>query len=123
MYLQGVVRFAFLCFLAIEARTVHADKPFVSFSRYDDADMMFSGGNRRRWGWWKKVKRKVRQAFRWVKHYYYKTHPAKLRACKKRCLVTSLRCGKGYAKCFGVCAGVCYFKSRYRTYVWRRIRG
>ena len=118
MYLQGVVRFAFLCFLAIGARTVQADEPLVSLAGYDDADM-FSGGNRRRWGWWKKVKK----AFRWVKQYYYKTHSAKLRACKKRCLVTSLRCGKGYAKCFGVCAGVCYFKSRYRTYVWRKIRG
>ena len=123
MYLQGVVRFAFLCFLAIEARTVQADEPLVSLSRYDDADMMFSGGNRRRWGWWKKVKKKVKKAFRWVKKYYYRTHSKKLRKCKKRCLVTSLRCLKLYPKCFLKCAGLCYLKSRYRTFVWRKIRG
>ena len=121
MYLQGVVRFAFFCILAIEMRTVQADEPLVSLARDDDADMMFSDGNRRRWGWWKKVKK----VFRWVKRYYYKTHPARLRACKKGCLVTSRRCGGGsrYARCFGACAGRCYVKARYLTYVWRRIRG
>merc|ERR1719474_1028996 len=74
--LQGIFRVVFLCFLAIEIRTVQADEPLVSLA-LDDADMMVSRGDRRRWGWWKKVKKAVKKTvkktFRWVKHYYYKT--------------------------------------------------
>ena len=122
MYLQGIVRLVFVCFLAIDIRTVQADEPLVSFAR-DDADMMFSRGDRRRWGWWKKVKRRVRKVFKKVKHYYYKTHPAKLRACKKDCVKRSLFCGKLYGKCLAGCTVKCYATSKYRTYFWKWIRG
>jgi len=132
MYLLGVVRLLFVCFLAIDIRTVQADEPLVSLAR-DDADMMFSRGDRRR-GWWKKVKRKVKKgwkkakrkvkkAFKWVKRVYYLTHPQKLRACKKNCLKISLVCGKFYAKCLAGCTVRCYASSKYRTYTWKKIQG
>jgi len=139
MYLLGVVQFLFVCFLAIDVRTVQADEPLVSLAR-DDADMMFSRGDRRR-GWWKKVKKgwkkvtrkvkkgvkkvknKVKKAFRLVKRFYYKTHPQKLRACKKNCLKISLACGKFYGKCLAGCTVRCYASSKYRTYTWKKIQG
>ena len=122
MFLQGVFRIVFVSFLAIQIRTVQAEEPLVSLARHD-TDMMFSRGDRRRWGWFKKLKKKAKKTFRWVKRWYYRTHPAKLRKCKKRCLLTSLRCLKLYAKCLAKCVAICYIRSKYRTYVRKRIWG
>ena len=137
MFLQGVIRLVVVCFLAIRIRTVRAE-PIMSLSP-DDANVIFSPAERRRWGLFKKFKRAVRRGvrkvgrgfkrgvrtvrrgFRWVKRWYTKTHPRRLRKCKKRCFRTSAFCGVGYTKCLKKCFLRCYAMHVVRKYKLVRI--
>ena len=116
MYLQGVVRLAFICFLAIELRVVRADEPIALAG--DDTDMTFSHADRRRWGIFKKIKKRVkrivRPVFRWVKRLVTKVDYRKVR----RCLWSCRRCRS--RKCASRCTKSCYARYTYR--IWRRIR-
>ena len=108
MYLQGIVRLAFVCFLAIELRVVRADEPIALAG--DDTDMTFSHADRRRWGIFKKIKRR----FRWVRRLVTKIDYRKVR----RCLWGCRRCRSG--KCQIKCTRACYARFTYRF--WKRIR-
>ena len=109
MYLIGVVRLFLICFLAVQISGVQAER-IVSLAT--DEDMALMPIERRRF--FKRVRKWIKRKARKVSRWYRKTHSKKLRRCKRRCVVTSLRCGKGYKACLSRCVGLCYGRQLFR---------
>ena len=141
MYLQTVVRFVIVCFLAIEARVVRADDPTVSLVS-DDADIL-SPADRRRIDWGKVVKHVVKnvvkevkevepvktvvkgveKVVKWVKRCYYKIHVPHMRKCQWNCQKRCRWKGRwGIRGCMANCGLRCLVTSRVYTCVWKKIR-
>ena len=102
MYLQGVLRLVIVCFLAAEIRTVQAER-IVSLA--PDAKEMASISNERRRSWFSS------EFNRWKRRLRKRTK--RIHRCKRGCVLTSIRCLKGYAGCLASCVGWCYAQNSF----------